>query len=45
MKLQKTEEDEQSALFQYASYQKEPEWKLMFSIPNGVSDPSEPEPE
>ena len=35
MKFKKTEEDEQSALFQYASYQKEPEWKLLFLIQNG----------
>lgn len=35
MKMKKTEEDEQSALFEYAGLQKEPEWKMMFSIPNG----------
>ena len=34
-KLRKTEEDEQSALFQFASWQKEPEWSLLFAIPNG----------
>lgn len=34
-KLKKTEEFEQTALFQYASYQQEPEWQLLFSIPNG----------
>jgi len=33
-KLMKSEEDEQSTLFDYASYQPEP-WNLMFSIPNG----------
>jgi len=31
----KTEEEEQEALFQYAAYQQEPEWSLLFSIPNG----------
>jgi hypothetical protein len=35
MKLIKTEDDEQAALFQYASYQKEIEWTLLFAIPNG----------
>jgi len=35
MALNKTEEQEQEALFQYASYQNEPEWSLLFSIPNG----------
>ena len=35
MKLKITEDDEQAALFQYASYQKEIEWTLLFAIPNG----------
>ena len=35
MKLTKSEDDEQAALFQYASYQKEIEWSLLFAIPNG----------
>lgn len=35
MKLIKTEDDEQAALFQYALYQKEIEWTLLFAIPNG----------
>lgn len=35
MKLKKTEEDEQAALFQYASYQRGIEWSLLFAIPNG----------
>ena len=35
MKISQSEEDEQTALFQYASWQKEPEWKMLFSIPNG----------
>ena len=35
MKIKKSEEDEQSALFEYAAYQREPEWSLLFSIHNG----------
>ena len=35
MKLNKTEEDEQAALFEYASYQRGLEWSLIFAIPNG----------
>ena len=35
MKMKRNEEDEQSTLFQYASYQNEIEWSLLFSIPNG----------
>lgn len=34
-KPKKTEEQEQEALFQYAGLQKEPEWSLLFAIPNG----------
>jgi len=34
-KLKKTEENEQMALFEYAALQREPEWNLLFSIPNG----------
>ena len=34
-KFKKSEESEQIALFEFASYQREPEWKLIFSIPNG----------
>jgi len=34
-KLKKTEENEQTALFEYAVWQREPEWSLLFSIPNG----------
>lgn len=30
-----SEKQEQEALFQYAAWQKEPEWSLLFSIPNG----------
>jgi len=30
-----SEKQEQEALFQYAAWQKEPEWNLLFSIPNG----------
>lgn len=33
--MKPTEEHEQEALFNYASWQKEPEWNLLFSIPNG----------
>lgn len=33
--MKQNEEDEQAALFEYASWQQEPEWGLMFSIPNG----------
>ena len=33
--MKKNEEQEQEALFEYASLQKEPEWSLLFSIPNG----------
>jgi len=33
--IKPTEEQEQEALFNYASWQKEPEWSLLFSIPNG----------
>ena len=32
MKISKSEEDEQGALFQYASYHKMPEWSLLFHI-------------
>ena len=32
--MKRNEEDEQTALFEYASLQKEPEWSLLFSIPN-----------
>lgn len=35
MKLKKSEDDEQTALFEYASYQRDIEWSLIFSIPNG----------
>ena len=35
MKLKMTEDDEQAALFQYASYQRGIEWSLLFAIPNG----------
>ena len=35
MKMNKTEEDEQAALFEYASYQRDVEWSLLFAIPNG----------
>lgn len=34
-KLEKTEEQEQAALFQFASYQWEIEWSLLFAVPNG----------
>ena len=33
--MKPTEEQKQEALFNYASWQKEPEWSLLFSIPNG----------
>ena len=33
--MKRTEESEQVALFEYAAYQREPEWSLLFSIPNG----------
>ena len=33
--IKPTEEQEQEALFNYASWQKEPEWSLLFAIPNG----------
>lgn len=35
MKPNKTEEQEQAALFQFASYQREIEWSLLFAVPNG----------
>jgi len=35
MEMKKTEEEEQIALFEYASYQREPEWKMMFATQNG----------
>ena len=33
--MKRTEESEQAALFEYAAYQKDFEWSLLFSIPNG----------
>ena len=33
--MKPTEEQEQEALFNYALWQKEPEWQLLFAIPNG----------
>lgn len=33
--MKRNEEDEQSALFEYAGLQKAHEWSLLFSIPNG----------
>ena len=33
--MKKNEEDGQTALFEYAGLQREPEWNLLFSIPNG----------
>lgn len=35
MKLNKIEEDEQAALFEYATFQRAMEWSLLFAIPNG----------
>jgi VRR-NUC domain len=35
MVMKKTEDQEQEALFEYAALQKEIEWSLLFSIPNG----------
>lgn len=35
MEFMKSEESEHAALFQYASWQQEPEWSLLFAIPNG----------
>lgn len=33
--MKRNEEDEQATLFEYAAFQQEPEWGMMFSIPNG----------